>query len=269
MPHSPSSHSGGEGEGEKPVPIGKRQKFRLRPMLGEAATKAALASLYRRTETSRPPALLFSGTHGIEFEPDDKRQRDSQGALVCSDWRGFGSIKEDAWFAAADVPTDAKVQGMIHFAFACYGGGCPQTDNFDRLNKSPKKIAEKPFLSRLPLKLLAHPNGGALACLAHVERAWAYSFQSDKGGSLSQGFRDVIARLLRGERIGQGTDSFNIRWAALSTNLAEVQNNIQLGADVPLGVLGRMWVARDDARNFIVLGDPAVRLRVEDMPEPT
>jgi hypothetical protein len=55
----------------------------------------------------------------------------------------------------------------------------------------------------------------------------------------------------------------------LSTNLAEVQNNIQLGADVPLGVLGRMWVARDDARNFIVLGDPAVRLRVEDMPEPT
>jgi hypothetical protein len=71
-----------------------------------------------------------------------------------------------------------------------------------------------------------------------------------------------------GERIGQATDSFNIRWAALSTNLAEVQNNIQLGADVPLGVLGRMWVARDDARNFIVLGDPAVRLRVEDMPEP-
>jgi hypothetical protein len=41
-------------------------------MLGEAATKAALASLYHRTETSRPPALLFSGTHGIEFEPDDK-----------------------------------------------------------------------------------------------------------------------------------------------------------------------------------------------------
>jgi hypothetical protein len=256
-----------DGEGQRPVPIGERQKFRRRQFFGEDATKAALDLIYRGATTNGTPALVFSGSHGMEFDPDDPRQADAQGALVCADWGGFGSIKENAWFAAADVPTDANLLGMMHFLFACYGGGCPQLDNFDRLNRSPKKIAAVPFLSRLPRSLLTHPKGGSLACLAHVERAWAYSFQSDKGGSQSQGFRDVIGRLLRGERMGQATDSFNIRWAALSTELADVLNDLRFGADVPLKKLGQMWVARDDARNFLVLGDPAVRLRVEDMPE--
>jgi hypothetical protein len=38
------------------------------------------------------------------------------------------------------------------------------------------------------------------------------------------------------------------------------------GAETSLKALGRMWVARDDARNYMIFGDPAVRLRVEDMP---
>jgi hypothetical protein len=43
--------------------------------------------------------------------------------------------------------------------------------------------------------------------------------------------------------------------------------DLQHGADVPLKLLGQFWVARDDARNFLILGDPAVQLRVKDMPE--
>jgi hypothetical protein len=41
--------------------------------------------------------------------------------------------------------------------------------------------------------------------------------------------------------------------------------DLLLGADVPIRTLGNLWVARDDARNFMIFGDPAVRLRVEDM----
>src|SRR4029434_7856131 len=107
-------------------------------------------------------------------------------------------------------------------------------------------IADKPFLSRLPQKMLAHPNGGALAVLAHVERAWAYSFQGQRGGGQVQGFRDVIGRLLRGERIGQATDTFNVRWAALSTVLAERQLDLHHGGDVSARALGRLWIARED-----------------------
>jgi hypothetical protein len=134
------------------------------------------------------------------------------------------------------------------------------------MNNQPRKIALKAFFSALPSKLLSYPGGGALAVLAHIERAWAYSFQGDKGGSQTQGFRDVIGKLMRGERIGQATDVFNTRWAALSAQLAETQLDLTHGAEIPLKTLGRMWVARDDARNFMILGDPAVRLRVEDLP---
>jgi hypothetical protein len=254
-----------QGEGATPIPIGKRQKFGLKTIFGDQATKAALADLLSGHAQGASPSVLFSGSHGMSFLPDDARQSASQGAIVCQDWPGFGSITEAHWFSAADVPPAAKVHGMFHVFFACHGGGCSEFDNFDRMNKQPKRIAHKPFFAKLPQKLLAHPNGGALAVLAHIERAWAYSFTEDKAGSQTQGFRDVIGRLLRGERIGQATDVFNTRWAALSVQLAETQLDLQRGADVSLKALGGMWVARDDARNFMILGDPAVRLRVEDL----
>jgi hypothetical protein len=253
------------GEGTNPSPIGKRQKFGLATVLGEKATKSGLAELLcGRTEIGSP-SLLFSGSHGMEFRPEDSRQAANQGAMVCQDWPGFGSITEDHWFAASDVPADAKIHGLMHVFFACHGGGCPEIDNFDHMNNQPRRIAPKPFFSKLPSKLLCHPNGGALAVLAHIERAWAYSFLGDKGGSQAQGFRDVIGRLLRGDRVGNATDVFNIRWAALSVQIAEAQRDLQFGANIPLKALGRMWAARDDARNFMILGDPAVRLRVEDL----
>ena len=70
-----------------------------------------------------------------------------------------------------DTSTKRLLNGMVHFLCACYGGGYPEVDNFNRLEDSPKVIAAKPMISRLPQALLSHPNGGALAILAHVDRA--------------------------------------------------------------------------------------------------
>jgi hypothetical protein len=252
------------GEGAKSTSIWNKRQFRLDALLGEAATKQAMADVF--LGRSGTPSLLVSGSHGMEFRPDDPRQRDCQGAIVCQDWEGFGSISERHWFAASDLPGDAKLHGMVHFLYACHGGGSPELDNYDRLNGAPKRIASGPFLSSLPTKMLSHQNGGALAILAHVERAWAYSFQGQRGGSQVQGFRDVLACLLLGQRIGQATDRFNVRWATISAELADLESDLRRGAEVSKRALGNLWVARDDARNFIVLGDPAVRLRVEDMP---
>jgi hypothetical protein len=119
---------------------------------------------------------------------------------------------------------------------------------------------DAPIVARLPQRLLAK---GALAVLAHIDRAWAFSFQTDRGGPQVQEFRSVMERLLGGERIGQATDDFNHRWSVLSSELQMLVEEQQVTGAVPAPNLANRWVARDDARNYLILGDPAVRLRVE------
>jgi hypothetical protein len=122
-----------------------------------------------------------------------------------------------------------------------------------------------PITARLPQRLLAK---GALAVLAHIDRAWAFSFQTDRLKPQVQDFRSVMELLLAGNRIGQATDDFNRRWSVLSAELSMlVEEREANGTAADLAAkLGNRWVARDDARNYLVLGDPAVRLRVEAMP---
>lgn len=49
----------------------------------------------------------------------------------------------------------------------------------------------------------------------------------------------------------------------LSTRLLEKLNNKLNGQAVPAAELLALQIARDDIRNYVVLGDPAVRLKPE------
>ena len=127
------------------------------------------------------PALLYTGSHGMGFKLDDKRQRRHQGALLCQDWPGPRAwqqpIREDFYFSADHVRSDANLLGMIAFNFACFGGGTPQYDEFSKQAFAERTaIAPEAFISGLHKKLLGLPRGGALACVGHVERAWGSSF---------------------------------------------------------------------------------------------
>ena len=184
---------------------------------------------------------------------------------MCQDWEGYGQIGEAEWFAAADLPDDARMHGMIHFLFACYGGGWEKLDTFrDGPGGTARQVALAPGVARLPQALLAHPNGGALAVLAHVDRAWSYSFRTLNNANQNSGLREVVRCLLLGQRIGSATDRFNMQWGALAAPLADAMR----AADPSIATarrIARLWIARDDARNYTILGDPAVRLRVGDM----
>lgn len=245
-------------------PIGRSEKFKLTPLIGDDATKQNLSSLLEGKHPQGRPSLLVTGSHGAAGRLSDPDLFEVRGAVVCQEYQGTGRAKPDDIFSAADVTADLKVHGAIHFFFACYSLGWPEFDTF-RSALPARRIAPSSGISRLPQKLLSHPAGGALAALGHVDRAWSSSFTTARGRPQAQSFGDVMLRLLKGQRIGHATDEFNRRWAVLSADLADLLRDLEFRT-VTESELASRWVDRDDARNYMVLGDPAVRLRVEDMP---
>lgn len=248
-------------------PFGVDKKFRLHAVLESAATTESLDNIWSGKTPGGRPSLVFTGSHGMVFEAGDSRQPADQGAIVCEEWAGQEAPKRTHYYAGRHLPAEANFQGMIHFLFNCYGAGWPRSDGYARTLKRPAKISEETMLARFPQQLLAHKNGGALAVLGHIDRAWAASYNSPKTGPQVEGFRTFVNRLMDGHRIGHATDRLNQRWASLSIELSEMLQRKQNGIPVKLDDLKARWIIRDNARNYIVFGDPAVRLRVDKLPE--
>lgn len=226
---------------------------------GPWATRRALAE---RLGGERTPALLFTASHGMGFDPDDPRQREHQGALLCQDWAGHGQrVSEGDWFAAEDLGDGARVAGLIAFVFACYGAGTPRHDSFTWEGER-REIATDSFVARLPQRLLSHPRGGALAVVGHVDRAWTFSFDWPDAGVQMEVFNSALGRLLDGYPIGAAMEYFNQRFAEASTDMSDQVEEVKWGAPPDFISLSSLWVATNDSRSYVVLGDPAVRLSV-------
>jgi len=233
-------------------------------ILRDDATKARLLRLVGGPET---PALLFAACHGMEFPKDDPKDRQlrHQGALLCQDWRGpeagRGEVPPDHYLAGEHLPPDASLGGLIAFFFACYSAGTPRFDEYYRqeFRDSGKTIAYHPFLAALPQTMLGLPMGGALAVIGHVERAWGTSYLGPRQSQQLAVFQSAVERLLKGQPIGLAMEYFNGRYAALSSELTTILNDIRWQKPNPYEV-AELWTANNDARGYIVIGDPAVRL---------
>jgi hypothetical protein len=249
-----------------PDTTASKHGFRGRSVVGNGATKAALADVLQ-AKTGKPPALFFAATHGVGGWPQgDPRQLTDQGALLCQDWPGPGTISPDHYFSAADLPRDAHVNGIMAFLFACYSIGTPQFDRYiHNRNAPPTPIANVPFFSRLPQALLTHKNGGALACIGHVDRAWGYSISPEGAGPQLLPFQNTLGSLMEGVPIGHAVQDFNQRFAAVSSDLTSLLEDIGFGAQVADRVLSSRWIERNDAEGYVVFGDPATRLRLETL----
>jgi hypothetical protein len=229
------------------------------------AKKARLASLL-----GDAPAFLFTASHGMLYNNGDPRQAAQQGALLCDDWPGPSykdAIPDSFFFAGDDVADDAKIFGTIAMHFACFGAGTPQLSDFST-SGPPPAIAPKSFLGRLPQRLIAHPRGGALAVIGHVERAWGCSFHWDKAGSQTEVFTSTIKRLMEGHPVGSALEYFNGRYAELSSDLSTTLEDIKYGKEVDPYKVSGLWTANNDARSYSVIGDPAVRLMLVHDLEP-
>lgn len=254
----------------EPLAAELRPARRADLVVGQEACKERLLE---RLCGNRTPSLLFTASHGVAFPRDDPRQSSAQGALLCADWPGpllwRQNLREDFYVAAADLADDAELTPDVVFAFACYGAGTPSSDDYARLLGVPDvPPADQPFVARLPQRLLAHPRGGTLAFIGHVERAWGCSFLSPGVTDAREVFWCALQALLEGRRVGHAMEFFDDRYATLS---AELHDNVNSARDFgrmldDLTVTG-LWTENNDARSYIVLGDPAVRLGESRAPD--
>lgn len=218
-------------------------------VIGTDANKQRLTRLLGGDET---PALLFTAGHGIGRQLGHPEQALRQGALVCSDWLGPRSpASRDMYFAAADVTDEAQLAGLISFHFADYSAGTPELDDYSYPRSGRREpIAPKPFVAHLPQRLLAHPNGGALAVIGHVGRSFV---AAPRVAVLAE----VFKRLMNGYPVGTALEPFNRLHASLAAQLVPWLEEEFRSEDRELVEL---WTNLQDARSYAILGDPAVRV---------
>jgi hypothetical protein len=236
--------------------------FRQRKYVADLATRANLLQLLGGSDP--PPSLLFTAGHGMVWPSGDAKQIPDQGALLCQDWPGFGSVTAEHYVAGADLGAHARVHGLVAFFFACFGAGTPESDLYAfEKGHQPAPIAPRPFTAALPRRLLAHAQGGAIACIAHVERAWGSSITGATTSPQIIPFQRAIAQILLGKPIGLAVQEFNDLAATLSDALQNLLGKAYQGIPVDDVALTSTWLQRNDAAGFILLGDPAVKLRTD------
>jgi hypothetical protein len=234
------------------------------------ATKPTLLECLARPQ---PPALVFTASHGLGYPKGHALQRQLQGALMTQEGVFGAPVKAEQRLAGQDVADNGvHVHGLIHYAFACFGAGTPTHDDYFYKHGHPTDmIANAAFVSDLSRQMLAH---GALAFVGHMDRAWGYSFRHPGGdhdpkhGTAREAFRRALRRLSAGGPVGHALRDQHDRGVQLSSSLLEDLHEKAQGVNLALHddlTLAMNWTERNDARAYIVIGDPAVRLRVEAM----
>jgi hypothetical protein len=243
--------------------LGSLAGCELKCALADQATKTQLAAYLGGAEAVD---LLFTAGHGVVLPNGSPRQPLHQGALLCQGWPGAKAWHEplnpDHYFAAEDLDPARRLDGLIAFHFACYSGGSPAWDDFAPTVHARVPVAPQPFVARLPQRLLA---AGALAVVGHIEKAWECSVDWPGVGPQIRVFETLLRKLLAGAPLGAAMEGFAERYAELSTELCGLLQDLWRGEPQDDDLLAGLWKASNDARNYAVLGDPAVRLRAREV----
>ncbi|MGY1636059.1 hypothetical protein ACI78V_05335 [Geodermatophilus sp. SYSU D00742] len=227
--------------------------------VGAGATRARLEDLLTGPEA---PDLLFTASHGMGGRA---AHRDLAGALLCQDWPGplaaRGPVDEGHYLAGHHLPAGAPVGPRVVFSFACFGAGTPQVSEYPGGPDGSGELTATGFTARLPQRLLGAPAGGALAFVGHVDRAWSCSFLWKGLTAQVTPFQSTLLALMDGARLGWAMESLTSRYAEIATELARRLDDFRrYGKRIDDAALVGLWTATHDARAYVVLGDPAVRV---------
>ena len=194
-------------------------------------------------------------------------QAKRQGALVCGDGAVYG---EDLKL----VPVDrSPILGKTFFLTACFGAGTPEENEFESPIASlqegdiqeAKRIAANPFVASLPQQLLAN---GALGVFGHVGSGLTATFRwlyKNSRTEAARSFNDMLVRFLRGSRLGHALRPMARRASNISAHFLPYLRAWMYDRSLSYENLDLQWGAWTDARNFILLGDPAAQ-SLQDQP---
>lgn len=225
--------------------------WKIQAAIAEAATYEALRGMLSK----EVPSLLFTACHGLAHPCGDKDQLAEQGALFCQP-----DADGPRCFTAADLPSNLDLRGLISLHLTCYGLGTPERDSFAPQQSEGAKIADGPFIARLPQELL---KAGARAVVGHVDRAWTSNLHwpdKDNAASLWLG---LLKHLGQGLPVGHALQLFGRGAANLAFRLNRLWTLRNQMKEVDPAEFARLWTATEDAAGFQVLGDPAVRLNFD------
>lgn len=251
--------------------IEDRLKISTHLLAGDEATKTNFVTALR----DRSPALVYSASHGLAAlrRPVEDQMR-YNGALCC---QTPGHPRPREIFSADDVPLDRPfMEGAVFFQFACLGYGTPASSDFHHwVPDYPNQFSGREFVSAMPKRLLSHPRG-PLAYVGHLDIALLHGFSDPKDpqgtgrwGARMSAFVGTVNKILGVKPYGMALQDINDRFntanfAITNTYDRQRRGTFQWNEQNEMRLVDN-WLVRTDAQNYMILGDPAVRLRLPDL----
>lgn len=228
------------------------------------ADQALRYKLLPRLEQLPSASLLVTGSHGCEHPVQDSPF--------------LGALQDQAkdLVRGSDIPVLSRcVEDGLVVLFACNSAGCHGIRPNEPLSAVGDNRPRADILAPLPVAMLSHPRG-PLAVVGHVDPLWVVGMRS-RDGRLPEaadhpglvGFQSMAERLVQGKRLGEATWPFReavprhlLEYQRLCTmQLEKIQSGKQSLTQQDHQALVYAWIAWNDARCWVILGDPAVKLR--------
>lgn len=230
---------------------------------GAKATKKTLTNLMGG---SLAPHLLLVSAHGLIPSANRPNLAARKGALLCAEypgpnlWKGK-SIPARMVFYGREVPDKAAFGGMIAALYACYSGGTPVESSFAlEPHRVGRRESNKPFIAQLPQRMLGVEDGCG-AVLAHIDTTFVWSLTDGRKRDQSQVFQAFFSQLLKGRRVGSAAGVFQQAYLERLARYSELVQSVNGGrTGWEDDRIVQAWMAVNDLRNYVLLGDPAVRL---------
>lgn len=243
------------------------------PLAGDAQREGwATGALYGAQATGdrvvealaeRPWAVALLTGHGVaERRAGEAARRAVNGALLCA---GQGLSGRPAPLLADALPVDVPVvEGGVVVQLSCFSYGTPAASEYAHwLDDGVRRWAEADFVAAWPRRLLAHPRG-PVAFVGHLDLTWVRTLTDpDPAVSAvrSRPLREAYRQLLSCTPVGQAMSGVHARYHDANSWIThQIELAKRTGGGLEGSELAQTWVTRNDARNFLVYGDPAARV---------